>query len=152
MEQRQAWLAAAFWPVSPKLASFPALQAPHPFCDFCEMADITIKQATHNGLPIENRIVTITKADCRVLVGPAALAPLPPLPWFRGLLHLGIALQRVWAHVCMGAGGGGERPRCKASRYQGSPWCSPHAPPLKATRESHRAPGCCERSCPRGTS
>ncbi|XP_063145778.1 tyrosine-protein kinase JAK3 [Candoia aspera] len=42
-------------------------EAPHPFCDFCEMADITIKQATHDGLPIENRIITITKTDCRAL-------------------------------------------------------------------------------------
>ncbi|KAM6466850.1 tyrosine-protein kinase JAK3 isoform 2-T2 [Liasis olivaceus] len=40
---------------------------PHPFCDFCEVADVTIKQAIHNGLPVENRIVTITKTDCRAL-------------------------------------------------------------------------------------
>ncbi|XP_025027948.1 tyrosine-protein kinase JAK3 [Python bivittatus] len=44
-----------------------AEQDPHPFCDFCEVADVTIKQAIHNGLPVENRIVTITKTDCRAL-------------------------------------------------------------------------------------
>ncbi|XP_060088521.1 tyrosine-protein kinase JAK3 [Heteronotia binoei] len=38
-----------------------------PFCDFPEITDISIKQASRDGLPAENRIVSITKTDSRVL-------------------------------------------------------------------------------------
>ncbi|XP_044276961.1 tyrosine-protein kinase JAK3 [Varanus komodoensis] len=41
--------------------------AGHPFCDFPEIADISIKQASQDGLPVEDRIVSVTKTDCRVL-------------------------------------------------------------------------------------
>ncbi|NXD56608.1 JAK3 kinase, partial [Corvus moneduloides] len=39
------------------------------FCDFPDIADISIKQAaSRDGGPVENRLVTLTKADNRVLV------------------------------------------------------------------------------------
>lgn len=38
------------------------------FCDFPDIADISIKQASREGGPVENRIVTLTKTDNRVLV------------------------------------------------------------------------------------
>ncbi|XP_059687942.1 tyrosine-protein kinase JAK3 [Gavia stellata] len=37
------------------------------FCDFPDIADISIKQASRDGSPVENRIVTLTKTDNRVL-------------------------------------------------------------------------------------
>ncbi|NXW60078.1 JAK3 kinase, partial [Eurystomus gularis] len=37
------------------------------FCDFPDIADITIKQASRDGSPVENRVVTLTKTDNRVL-------------------------------------------------------------------------------------
>ncbi|NXU92988.1 JAK3 kinase, partial [Xiphorhynchus elegans] len=37
------------------------------FCDFPDIADISIKQASGEGGPVENRLVTLTKADNRVL-------------------------------------------------------------------------------------
>ncbi|OXB54699.1 hypothetical protein ASZ78_006738 [Callipepla squamata] len=37
------------------------------FCDFPDIADVSIKQASRDGGPVENRIVTITKTDNRVL-------------------------------------------------------------------------------------
>ncbi|XP_053906555.1 tyrosine-protein kinase JAK3 isoform X1 [Cuculus canorus] len=37
------------------------------FCDFPDIADISIKQASRDGGPVENRIVTLTKTDNRVL-------------------------------------------------------------------------------------
>ncbi|KAM6040252.1 tyrosine-protein kinase JAK3 [Theristicus caerulescens] len=37
------------------------------FCDFPDIADISIKQASWEGSPVENRIVTLTKTDNRVL-------------------------------------------------------------------------------------
>ncbi|NWI42223.1 JAK3 kinase, partial [Picathartes gymnocephalus] len=41
------------------------------FCDFPDIADISIKQAaSRDGGPVENRLVTLTKADNRVLVRP----------------------------------------------------------------------------------
>ncbi|XP_061458224.1 tyrosine-protein kinase JAK3 [Rhineura floridana] len=49
------------------LTSPSGAEAPHLFCDFPEIADITIKQAVRDGLPVENRIITMTKADSRVL-------------------------------------------------------------------------------------
>nr|XP_056700654.1 tyrosine-protein kinase JAK3 [Euleptes europaea] len=38
-----------------------------PFCDFPEITDISIKQASRDGMPVENRVVSITKTDSRVL-------------------------------------------------------------------------------------
>lgn len=38
------------------------------FCDFPDIADISIKQASREGGPVENRVVTLTKTDNRVLV------------------------------------------------------------------------------------
>lgn len=38
------------------------------FCDFPDIADISIKQASREGGPAENRVVTLTKTDNRVLV------------------------------------------------------------------------------------
>lgn len=38
------------------------------FCDFPDIADVSIKQASRDGSPVENRIVTLTKTDNRVLV------------------------------------------------------------------------------------
>ncbi|XP_059576021.1 tyrosine-protein kinase JAK3 [Alligator mississippiensis] len=38
-----------------------------PFCDFPEIADISIKQASRDSQPVENRVVTITKTDNRIL-------------------------------------------------------------------------------------
>uniref|UniRef100_A0A8C3XMQ7 Tyrosine-protein kinase n=1 Tax=Chelydra serpentina TaxID=8475 RepID=A0A8C3XMQ7_CHESE len=38
-----------------------------PFCDFPEIADISIKQASRDSSPVENRIVTVTKTDNRIL-------------------------------------------------------------------------------------
>ncbi|NXD84695.1 JAK3 kinase, partial [Halcyon senegalensis] len=37
------------------------------FCDFPDIADISIKQASREGGPVENRVVTLTKTDNRVL-------------------------------------------------------------------------------------
>ncbi|NXL68380.1 JAK3 kinase, partial [Chordeiles acutipennis] len=37
------------------------------FCDFPDIADISIKQASREGGPVENRLVTLTKTDNRVL-------------------------------------------------------------------------------------
>ncbi|XP_054037725.1 tyrosine-protein kinase JAK3 isoform X1 [Rissa tridactyla] len=37
------------------------------FCDFPDIADISIKQASREGSPVENRVVTLTKTDNRVL-------------------------------------------------------------------------------------
>ncbi|XP_021234698.1 tyrosine-protein kinase JAK3 [Numida meleagris] len=37
------------------------------FCDFPDIADVSIKQASRDGSPVENRIVTLTKTDNRVL-------------------------------------------------------------------------------------
>ncbi|XP_069734400.1 tyrosine-protein kinase JAK3 [Phaenicophaeus curvirostris] len=37
------------------------------FCDFPDIADISIKQASRDGGPVENRVVTLTKTDNRVL-------------------------------------------------------------------------------------
>ncbi|NXT78586.1 JAK3 kinase, partial [Zapornia atra] len=37
------------------------------FCDFPDIVDISIKQASREGSPVENRIVTLTKTDNRVL-------------------------------------------------------------------------------------
>ncbi|KAM7081313.1 LOW QUALITY PROTEIN: tyrosine-protein kinase JAK3 [Ciconia maguari] len=37
------------------------------FCDFPDIADISIKQVSREGNPVENRIVTLTKTDNRVL-------------------------------------------------------------------------------------
>ncbi|NXJ96471.1 JAK3 kinase, partial [Corythaixoides concolor] len=37
------------------------------FCDFPDIADISIKQANRDGGPVENRVVTLTKTDNRVL-------------------------------------------------------------------------------------
>ncbi|XP_066490961.1 tyrosine-protein kinase JAK3 isoform X2 [Tiliqua scincoides] len=39
----------------------------HSFCDFPEITDITIKQASWDAQPVENRIVSVTKTDSRVL-------------------------------------------------------------------------------------
>ena len=43
------------------------------FCDFPDIADISIKQASREGGPVENRIVTLTKTDNRVLVSRGAV-------------------------------------------------------------------------------
>ncbi|NWU73385.1 JAK3 kinase, partial [Pterocles burchelli] len=37
------------------------------FCDFPDVADISIKQASRDGSPVENRLVTVTRTDNRVL-------------------------------------------------------------------------------------
>uniref|UniRef100_A0A8C4UL83 Tyrosine-protein kinase n=1 Tax=Falco tinnunculus TaxID=100819 RepID=A0A8C4UL83_FALTI len=37
------------------------------FCDFPDIADISIKQVSREGSPVENRVVTLTKTDNRVL-------------------------------------------------------------------------------------
>ncbi|XP_065515024.1 tyrosine-protein kinase JAK3 isoform X4 [Lathamus discolor] len=37
------------------------------FCDFPDIADIVIKQASRDGAAVENRVVTLTKTDNRVL-------------------------------------------------------------------------------------
>ncbi|NXN99435.1 JAK3 kinase, partial [Rhinopomastus cyanomelas] len=37
------------------------------FCDFPDIADISIQQASRDGVPVENRVVTLTKTDNRVL-------------------------------------------------------------------------------------
>ncbi|XP_054661692.1 tyrosine-protein kinase JAK3 isoform X1 [Grus americana] len=37
------------------------------FCDFPDIVDISIKQASREGGPVENRVVTLTKTDNRVL-------------------------------------------------------------------------------------
>lgn len=37
------------------------------FCDFPDIADVSIKQASRDSGPVENRIVTLTKTDNRVL-------------------------------------------------------------------------------------
>ncbi|NXG24765.1 JAK3 kinase, partial [Grallaria varia] len=37
------------------------------FCDFPDVADISIKQASREGGPVENRLVTLTRTDNRVL-------------------------------------------------------------------------------------
>ncbi|NWS50003.1 JAK3 kinase, partial [Probosciger aterrimus] len=37
------------------------------FCDFPDIADISIKQASGDGVAVENRVVTLTKTDNRVL-------------------------------------------------------------------------------------
>ncbi|XP_068276529.1 tyrosine-protein kinase JAK3 [Nyctibius grandis] len=37
------------------------------FCDFPNIADISIKQASREGGPVENRVVTLTRTDNRVL-------------------------------------------------------------------------------------
>ncbi|XP_063003281.1 tyrosine-protein kinase JAK3 [Elgaria multicarinata webbii] len=47
--------------------SYSGAKAPHLFCDFPEIVDITIKQASRDGLPAEDRIVSVTKTDNRVL-------------------------------------------------------------------------------------
>ncbi|XP_053159554.1 tyrosine-protein kinase JAK3 [Hemicordylus capensis] len=39
----------------------------HPFCDFPDIVDITIKQASREALPVENRIVNVTKMDSQML-------------------------------------------------------------------------------------
>lgn len=44
------------------------LQSRQHFCDFPDIADISIKQASRDGGPVENRVVTLTKTDSRVLV------------------------------------------------------------------------------------
>ena len=46
----------------------PPLQNRQHFCDFPDIADISIKQARREGGPVENRVVTLTKTDNRVLV------------------------------------------------------------------------------------
>lgn len=38
-----------------------------PFCDFPEIADISIKQVSRDSNPVENRLVTVTKTDNRIL-------------------------------------------------------------------------------------
>uniref|UniRef100_A0A7M4DY52 Tyrosine-protein kinase n=1 Tax=Crocodylus porosus TaxID=8502 RepID=A0A7M4DY52_CROPO len=45
----------------------PPPQTRQPFCDFPEIADIGIKQASRDSQPVENRVVTITKTDNRLL-------------------------------------------------------------------------------------
>lgn len=45
-----------------------SLQSRQHFCDFPDIADVSIKQASRDGGPVENRIVTLTKTDNRVLV------------------------------------------------------------------------------------
>ncbi|NXX62929.1 JAK3 kinase, partial [Scopus umbretta] len=47
------------------------------FCDFPDIADISIKQASREGSPVENRIVTLTRTDNRVLEQQAPVAILP---------------------------------------------------------------------------
>uniref|UniRef100_A0ABM5ENZ2 Tyrosine-protein kinase n=1 Tax=Pogona vitticeps TaxID=103695 RepID=A0ABM5ENZ2_9SAUR len=42
-------------------------QGPSLFCDFPEIADITVKQASREGLPVESRVVGVTKTDGRSL-------------------------------------------------------------------------------------
>uniref|UniRef100_A0ACB8F2R0 Uncharacterized protein n=1 Tax=Sphaerodactylus townsendi TaxID=933632 RepID=A0ACB8F2R0_9SAUR len=49
-----------------------------PLCDFPEITDISIKQPSRDGLPVENRIVSITKTDSRVLLSAAFAAPSAP--------------------------------------------------------------------------
>ncbi|NXW39106.1 JAK3 kinase, partial [Phaetusa simplex] len=39
------------------------------FCDFPDIADISIKQASREGSPVENRVVTLTKTDNRTRSG-----------------------------------------------------------------------------------
>ncbi|XP_074158362.1 tyrosine-protein kinase JAK3 isoform X3 [Sminthopsis crassicaudata] len=41
--------------------------SPQPFCDFPEIVDISIKQACRDGHLSENRLVTVTKTDNRIL-------------------------------------------------------------------------------------
>lgn len=53
------------------------------FCDFPDIADISIKQASREGGPVENRIVTLTKTDNRVLVSRGGLSEEPR--WGGGL-------------------------------------------------------------------
>lgn len=50
------------------------LQAFQQFCDFPEIVDISIKQAPRAGPAGEHRLVTITRADNKILVG---AGPLP---------------------------------------------------------------------------
>uniref|UniRef100_H3B0L6 Tyrosine-protein kinase n=2 Tax=Latimeria chalumnae TaxID=7897 RepID=H3B0L6_LATCH len=38
-----------------------------PFCDFPEIIDISIKQASHDNVPVESRIVTVVKHDNEIL-------------------------------------------------------------------------------------
>uniref|UniRef100_A0A670KEC6 non-specific protein-tyrosine kinase n=1 Tax=Podarcis muralis TaxID=64176 RepID=A0A670KEC6_PODMU len=43
------------------------LQGTHLFCDFPEIADITIKKPVRDGQPAKSRLVSVTKTDSRVL-------------------------------------------------------------------------------------
>lgn len=55
------------------------------FCDFPDIADISIKQASREGGPVENRIVTLTKTDNRVLVSREGTVRGAPVGWGAGV-------------------------------------------------------------------
>uniref|UniRef100_A0A670KEB6 Tyrosine-protein kinase n=1 Tax=Podarcis muralis TaxID=64176 RepID=A0A670KEB6_PODMU len=68
-ETFQAWVPAqaihlSFLAHVPPLA---ILQGTHLFCDFPEIADITIKKPVRDGQPAKSRLVSVTKTDSRVL-------------------------------------------------------------------------------------
>lgn len=71
MPASQPWDPRHPHPRSPRALSPPCPHLPQtrqPFCDFPEIADISIKQASRDSQPVENRVVTITKTDNRILV------------------------------------------------------------------------------------
>ncbi|XP_032992627.1 tyrosine-protein kinase JAK3 [Lacerta agilis] len=49
------------------LTSHSGTKGTHLFCDFPEIADITIKQSIRDGQPVKSRLVSMTKTDSRVL-------------------------------------------------------------------------------------
>ncbi|XP_077777870.1 tyrosine-protein kinase JAK3 [Podarcis muralis] len=49
------------------LTSHSGAKGTHLFCDFPEIADITIKQPVRDGQPAKSRLVSVTKTDSRVL-------------------------------------------------------------------------------------
>jgi len=62
----------------PRFVSPP--QSRQHFCDFPDIADVSIKQASRDGGPVENRVVTLTKTDTRVLVSRGGAGG-PPAGW-----------------------------------------------------------------------
>ncbi|NXP05465.1 JAK3 kinase, partial [Thinocorus orbignyianus] len=56
------------------------------FCDFPDIADISVKQASREGSPVENRLVTLTKTDNRVLVSHRGVVGGPPARSFVALI------------------------------------------------------------------
>uniref|UniRef100_A0A8C3S991 Tyrosine-protein kinase n=1 Tax=Chelydra serpentina TaxID=8475 RepID=A0A8C3S991_CHESE len=62
----RTWVEESF-PVRAPSAGERGQEGRQPFCDFPEIADISIKQASRDSSPVENRIVTVTKTDNRIL-------------------------------------------------------------------------------------